>query len=141
MPGFIKDINGSKRMRFVKQGHDPNNLNLNPNDVIFDSETDVNLSIVDSDTFEDVATTGNPGPRTLASWSPPLPYTPMALAYYATNSGQGWSGYRQAIDILAGTTDYWRIISRPSGITLERRGVLTLNTAYRITWAAFRLPI
>lgn len=72
--GFIKDVSGSKRMRFVKPGLDANNLNLPPNDVIFDSENISNLAVHAAGTWVGTA----PVDSVIVSW-PALGYAPAAI--------------------------------------------------------------
>lgn len=75
--GFIKDIGGAKRMRFVRPGYDANDMGVPPNQVIFDSENIGALSVHASNVV-DVQT---PIDGYIASW-PDLGFTPLAMVQF-----------------------------------------------------------
>ncbi|GGB00757.1 hypothetical protein GCM10011491_31170 [Brucella endophytica] len=84
--GFLKDVNGIKRLRIVKPGYDANNLNLPVNAVVFDSVYPSNLVIYDSG----VATVSTAGTDTrIVSWPDPG-YVPMTLLMAKSSSGGWW---------------------------------------------------
>jgi hypothetical protein len=83
---FIKDISGAKRMRIVKSGNDADNLSLNPNLVIFDSEAPDTMRILASGAY---VVTGLIGAYTaIASWPNQgfLPIHLWSLTYSNGNS-------------------------------------------------------
>ncbi|MHB2265650.1 hypothetical protein [Aliihoeflea sp. PC F10.4] len=135
MPGFIKDIGGSKRMRFVKPGQDPNNLNLDPNLVIFDSDTIGNLSVLaHGENFSpQPANTSATRTTQLASWS--LPYTPMVMAQIKLQSDPDstWSNVFHGIQLAY-------LEATPSGLWFVHGGS-TANADLLIRWTAYRFPI
>lgn len=79
--GFLKDIGGTKRMRFVKPGYDANNLNVPPNAVIFDSEDAGGLFIYRSGSWSGAIPGG--GGAYIATW-PSLGYTPLGVVQNGT---------------------------------------------------------
>lgn len=136
MPGFIKDIGGSKRMRFVRPGHDPNNLNLDPNQVIFDSETIGNLSVLDyGENFSPQPPTQNTITTTqLRAWS--LPYAPMVIAQFRDQRDPEnyWS------NLVNGSLRACYLESSPTGLWFVHGGG-GARQQYLIRWTAFRFPI
>lgn len=141
MPGFIKDINGSKRMRFVKPGHDPNNLNLDPNLVIFDSDTIGNLSVLDYGEDVAVSSSGDPSSPPVTTpfrrWN--LGYAPLVTAqikYDSDTEAQPWGHCMQSTAMQMGY-----LSSSPSGLsfTMVARGFAAYRV--RVRWTAYRFPI
>lgn len=136
MPGFIDKINGSNRMRFTKPGTDPYNLNLDPNQVIFDSDTIGNLSVLDygenlvpqGSTVNDVTST------TLRTWN--LGYAPMVIAQIKRQSEPDnyWSY------VFAGNVRVCYLESSPTGLVFTRAATVGGGTLM-VRWTAFRFPI
>lgn len=131
--GFLKDINGSKRMRFVKPGYDANNLNVPPNAVIFDSEDDGGLFIYRSGTWSG-AIPGGAGAY-IATW-PSLGYTPLAVVQNGT-PGAVWPFF----DYYYNSASAPRLIVYPGGLWLRngRNGVAPDATVFNITYQIYRL--
>lgn len=138
MPGFIKNIGGSNRMRFTRPGTDPNNLNLDPNQVIFDSETIGNLSVLDYG--ETTVTIPNVGTSSLtaqlASWSPG--YVPMVIGQIKTANAPDthWSS------VFNGRirSCYFEVTS--AGLWIVQGGVSqATSTQLNVRWTAFRFAI
>lgn len=78
---YIKDVAGVKRMRFVKAGFDADNLSLNPNAVIFDSNAVSTLPIIASGSYVVSSIIGSY--TSIASWSNPgfVPLHLWSLTY------------------------------------------------------------
>ncbi|MCO6386246.1 hypothetical protein [Aliihoeflea sp. 40Bstr573] len=100
--GFIKDIGGAKRMRFVRPGYDANDMGVPPNQVIFDSENIGALSVYTSGVV-DVQT---PIDGYIASWSD-LGFTPLAMVQFMGHP----SSPRATTNIGLSTTE-WRFTFR-----------------------------
>ncbi|WP_043062091.1 hypothetical protein [Brucella anthropi] len=84
--GFLKDVNGIKRMRMVKPGYDANDYNIPINAVIFDSVMPSHLSIFDSG-IATISAAGNP--LQVVSWPDPG-YVPMTIVAMKSASGEAW---------------------------------------------------
>ncbi|TKT79962.1 hypothetical protein [Aquamicrobium sp. LC103] len=97
--GFLKDVGGQKRMRFVKAPHDANNLAVPNNQVIFDSEDIGNLSIYRYGEWASPQYTGT-GVKVdskVITW-PTLPYIPLiTLQCDYSLSGATWTGWAHAM--------------------------------------------
>lgn len=135
--GFLKDVGGSKRMRFVKPGYDANDPNVPPNAVIFDSEDAGGLFIYRAGTWSGLIPK-NPGAY-IVTW-PSLGYTPLAVVQDGTpgafspfiNYGYNFS------DIALNVP---RIIVYPGGLWLRngRNGVQPTNDrVFNINYQVFR---
>lgn len=133
MPGFIKDISGSNRMRFTRPGTDPNNLNLDPNQVVFDSEAIGNLNILDYGENPIASSPVGSGTfsYTLRTWS--LGYAPMVIAVvkFADQSDAYYT------PLYAASLNHAYLSSSPSGLVLTKGG----GAASVIRWTAFRFAI
>lgn len=138
MPGFIKDIGGSKRMRFTLPGTNPNNLALDPNLVVFDSDTIGNLNVLDYGQDVSVPAAGS-NVNTVTTtrfrtWN--LGYAPMVI------------GQIKLID--APETDWANLYltsirrcyleSTPSGLWFVHGGTAGIQRLI-VRWTAFRFPI
>lgn len=136
MPGFIKDIGGSNRMRFTRPGTNPNNLNLDPNQVIFDSDTIGNLSVLDYGENVVTATGGTPFTTQLRSWN--IGYAPMIIAQIkpALENNTWWS---HQFPTTALPVAY--ISSSPTGVSCTISSSVGSNYSVNIRWTAFRFPI
>lgn len=136
MPGFIKNINGSNRMRFTRPGTDPNNLNLDPNLVVFDSETIGNLSVLfyGENLVPQSGSTNDTNYTPLRSWS--LPYAPMVIAQIKRQSEPDnyWSNHFQP------RINRCYLESTPTGLTFVRATTVGGGTLM-VRWTAFRYPI
>lgn len=142
--GFLKDVGGVKRMRFVKPGYDANNMSIPQNAVIFDSEDIGNLSVYRQDTFYSGVhqTSGviyNDVP--IATW-PELPFAPLVTAQYRYGQGASgtvlvnWSSY---LDVHL--PHHFRLWSSPTGLNLYwyRDAPSSLVSSIYIKWQAFRV--
>lgn len=122
--GILKDIGGSKRMRIVRPGYDANNLSLEQNLVIFDSNQVGNLSIhtYGEVTFGPFFHSGVIVNGIIATW-PDLGYAPFVTMQY--NVRLQTSGSTISADVGFGnyirgssatTPDNFRVESRRTGL-------------------------
>lgn len=136
MPGFIDKINGEWRWRFTKPGTNPRNFNLNPNQVIFDSETVGNLNILDyGQNVSPAGATGNAIVRTqFRSWN--LGYAPMVVAQIklVDDPETEWS------NIFSSSIRYCYLESTPNGLWFVTAGTNAIRTL-AVRWTAFRFAI
>lgn len=109
--GFIKDVGGSKRMRFVRAGYDANDMSVPPNQVIFDSQNIGALSVHTSGVV-DVQT---PLDGYIASWAN-LGYTPLAMVQFI-----GHPSSPSGTNNIGLSTSEWafRFTGAPSGFASE----------------------
>lgn len=84
--GFLKDVNGIKRLRIVRPGYDANNLALPTNLVVFDSVFPSHLAIYDSG-IATISVAGN-GLK-VVSWANPG-YVPMTILMAKSASATIW---------------------------------------------------
>lgn len=143
--GFLKDVGGVKRMRFVKPGYDANNMNIPQDAVIFDSEDIGNLSIYAQDEWNSgVKTTGGTqyNDVQIASW-PALPFVPLVTTQYRYGQGsagtvvQDWTSF---MDLMQ--TYNFRLWASESGLNLfwARDGAASIPSIIYIRWQVYRVP-
>lgn len=138
MPGGLLNFGNSKRLRYVKPGHDPRNFNLDPNLVVFDSETIGNLSVLDYG--EDVVSyqsngTPTPAPHVVQvrAWS--LDYAPMIIGQIRTMQGTEWA------PALAGLAEVAYLASRPTGLFFGSLAAGYGSYSFAVRWTAYRFAI
>lgn len=136
--GFLKDIGGSKRMRFVKPGYDANDLNVPANAVIFDSEDAGGLFIYRAGTWSGTIPKGAGG--FIVSW-PSLGYTPLAVVQDNSMPGgvmRPFVHYGYSFSDSALTVP--RIIVYPTGLWLRngRDGVQPGNEVWNFIYQVYR---
>lgn len=130
--GLLKNVNGSKRMRFVKPGYDANNLNVPPNAVIFDSEDAGGLFIYRSGSWSGAIPGGGGG--YIATW-PSLGYTPLAVVQ--NGSPGAVSGFFHYVNPFG---DAPRFICYPSGLWLRNGNSWALEgTIFNVVYQIYRL--
>lgn len=88
--GILKTIGAAKRLRFVKEGYDANDLGVHPNNVIFDSSDEGTLNLLATGTyvFGGGNTGGGTSPVQFVSWS--MPYVPLCMFQFSFN-GSTWN--------------------------------------------------
>lgn len=125
--GFLKDIGGKKRMRFVKDGYDADDLNAPLNKVIFDSEIEGCLQTYRAGSI--VVTPSVDG--FVVTW-PSLGYTPFVLLSF------GGPGKANPVFYSNGTgANFSRFTAYPTGLYVKDNG----TSAFTINYRVFRLRV
>lgn len=136
--GFLKKVNGTMRMRFVKPGYDANDLNVPPNAVIFDSEDAGGLFIYRAGTWSGRIPKG--AGAFIVTW-PTLGYTPLTVVQDGTPGALSpfiHYGYAYTDDALTVP----RVIAYPTGLWLRngRDGVQPSGTGplFHLNYQVYR---
>lgn len=138
--GFLKDIGGKKRLRFVKDGYDANDPSVPLNKVIFDSEIEGCLQIYQQGT---VALNYPISAGYLVTW-PSLGYTPFVMLSFKATAGTFGDGnsvpsFHQASATDA-TGELASFISYPAGLWVKvPRASAAWST--QMTYTVFRLKV
>lgn len=125
--GFLKDVGGKKRLRFVKDGYDANDLSVPLNKVIFDSEIEGCLA-----TYRAGSVTINPPVNGYVVTWPDLGYTPFALISF------GGPGKANPVFYTNATGANFPLFrSYPTGLFVK----LTSGSAVTMNYRVFRLKV
>lgn len=125
--GFLKDVDGKKRLRFVKDGYDANDLSVPLNKVIFDSEIEGCLS-----TYRAGSITLTPSVDGFAVTWPSLGYTPFVLLTF------GGPGKANPAFYSNGTgANFSRFTAYPTGLYVK----VTSGSAFIVNYRVFRLRV
>lgn len=124
--GFLKDVNGIKRLRIVRPGYDANNLDLPVNVVVFDSVFPSHLAIYDSG-IATVSVAGNN--QKVVSWADPG-YVPMTILMVKSASGGWW------YSVVPWTSNEPQARIRADGVYISTG---SFNLPVHIAYFAFRV--
>lgn len=139
--GFLKDVGASKRMRFVKSPYDADNMSTPQNSVIFDSESQFNMSVYMSGTYDTGDHTGFGvifNDVRIVNWTA-LAYVPlMTIQYQTVDSSTLFSGWSSA---AYGALPYqFRLIASTDGLNLHWYRDANSPTRVMIKWQTYRIP-
>lgn len=135
--GFIKPVNGSMRMRFVKPGYNADDMATPEEHVIFDSEDLAVLSVVQAGEYDLGDGAQNGKTVQIATWN--LDFVPLCAFQY---SFDGSLFGPSAAVLTNGNGDFNSFYTRVSstGIVVSYR-MATSAARLRVRYTAFDLPV
>lgn len=131
---FFKTVGGVKRWRIATQGRDANDLNLDPNYLVFDSAWTSTWSVYDSGVFT-VPSAPADGAK-IRSW-PTLPYTPIFLLN--GNSGDVGANQFDAVILSRSTGPLALITAKADGFYMYNPAIF--NYPLNLWYVVFRAQI
>lgn len=126
--GFLKNIGGTKRLRIVKPGNAAEDLSLDPNLVVFDSEGFDTLPVLTSGSFVVSANYSTSALTKIVTWPDPG-YVPLMLWRAA------YSGVSNSIYTIGYGYDGFYIFAADDGIYGYFHNV---NYPFTVTYIAFQ---
>lgn len=131
--GYLETQGDRKRLRFVKEGYDADDPNTPANAVIFDSDDQAVLSVLETGQW---STTANRSAGWIATWD--YPFVPLCVFQFqntSTGSGMWGTTYR--------CSDFRVTADRFPTLQVTKTGIFFRSTwfgALSVRWTAFRIP-
>ncbi|TGR74914.1 hypothetical protein EN836_33110 [Mesorhizobium sp. M1C.F.Ca.ET.193.01.1.1] len=133
--GYLKDVDGVKRMRLVKPGYDANDENVPGNKVIFDSKDLGVMTILEVGEYHWTNVKDSGGLVRVRSWD--YGFVPLCVFQWQINTQPYWSNH--AVGEEAGADQLVKVAL--DGIYVSMIwSYFTVYPNIGLRWQAFRMP-